>query len=79
MSELSERLKTISSGSKTPCPLGKILLDLDKETSEALQFALESRVATRIIHLELSGAGMKIGRDTITQHRNGWCRCGKGQ
>lgn len=75
MSELSEKLKGLSHGSIRPCPVGKLLNDFDKETSEALQKALDGRVATRVIHTELTNAGIKIGRDTIAAHRNGWCRC----
>lgn len=75
MSELSERLKSLNGGAATPCPVGKLLNDMDKETAEALRSALLSRVATRVIHAELVNAGIKIGRDTVASHRNGWCRC----
>jgi hypothetical protein len=79
MSELADRLSKISNGPVTPCPVGKLLAEFDKETSEALQKALEGRVATRIIHMELTNSGIKIGRDTVAAHRNGWCRCKAAQ
>jgi len=77
MSKLSERLAQISEGAISPCPMGRIIQSLDKETSEALVRALEGRAATRIIHHELQSAGIRIGRDSVASHRNGWCRCGK--
>ena len=75
MSELAKRLSSLTSGELTPCPVGKLLLDLDTETAEALQKALDGRTPTRVIHSELVNAGIKIGRDTVANHRNGWCRC----
>jgi len=75
MSELADRLSKISSGPSTPCPVGKLLSEFDTQTSEALQKALDGRVATRVIHMELVNSGIKIGRDTVAAHRNGWCRC----
>jgi hypothetical protein len=75
MSELSERLSSISKGATTPCPVGKLLTEFDVDTANALQKALDGRAPTRVIHTELSNAGIKIGRDTIAAHRNGWCRC----
>lgn len=75
MSELSERLSSISKGVISPCPVGKLLIELDKDTSDALKKALEGRAATRVIHTELTNAGFRIGRDTIAAHRNEWCRC----
>ena len=75
MSELSERLSSISKGVTTPCPVGRLLTEFDTDTANALQKALDGRAPTRVIHTELSSAGIKIGRDTIAAHRNGWCRC----
>lgn len=79
MSELADRLSKISSGPIKPCPVGKLLQEFDKDTADALQKALEGRVATRIIHMELVNSGIKIGRDTVAAHRNGWCRCKAAQ
>jgi hypothetical protein len=75
MSELSERLSSISTGATSPCPVGKLMTEFDKETAGALEKALNGRAPTRVIHTELTNAGIKIGRDTIAAHRNGWCRC----
>ena len=75
MSELSERLKNIANKPKGPCPVGKLLIEMDKETADALEKALNGRAATRVIHSELTNAGIQIGRDTVAAHRNGWCRC----
>lgn len=75
MSELTDRLKGLSTGAVSPCPVGKLLTEFDNETADAFQKALDGRVATRVIHTELTSAGIRIGRDTIAAHRNGWCRC----
>lgn len=79
MSELSDRLKNLADKPSGPCPVGRLLQKMDPETAEALQKALEGRAATRVIHSELTNAGIHIGRDTVAAHRNGWCRCKAAQ
>jgi hypothetical protein len=79
MTELSERLKHLAEKPSGPCPVGKLLEKMDAETAEALRQALDGRAATRVIHSELTNAGIHIGRDTIAAHRNGWCRCKAAQ
>ena len=75
MSELSERLSSISKGVTSLCPVGKLLSEMDTETAKAFEQALAGRATTRVIHTELTNAGIKIGRDTLAAHRNEWCRC----
>ena len=77
MSELSERLQKISNGEVALCPMGRLINELDADTALALQTVLNGRAATRTIHNELVVAGIKIGRDSVSNHRNGWCRCAK--
>lgn len=79
MSELSDRLKNLADKPTGPCPVGRLLDSMDKETAEALEKALAGRAATRVIHSELINAGIHIGRDTVAAHRNGWCRCKAAQ
>jgi hypothetical protein len=40
-----------------------------------LKRVLESSASTRQIHSELAASGIKMGRDTVANHRQGWCRC----
>ena len=79
MGELADRLKTVSKKALAPCPVGKLLDSLDAETKVALESALASRATTRSIHRELTSSGIQIGRDTLTTHRDGWCRCRAGE
>lgn len=75
MGELADKLKSVGNFAATPCPVGKLLSDMDDDTRAAMQSALDSRAATRAIHNELISSGIRIGRDTLSAHRNGWCRC----
>lgn len=76
---LKDRL--VSLETKSPvrvCPLAKFILTLSPEDAVALNSILSSRISTRRIHAELQEEGYRIGRDSIDNHRNGWCRCPKG-
>ena len=76
MSELSEALKKLESNKTSdPCPVGKLLNEIDEDARNILKRVLESSVSTRSIHNELSKAGYKTARDTIENHRKKWCRC----
>lgn len=75
MGELADRLKSVGKFAVAPCPVGKLLSEMDEDTRIAMQSALDSRAATRAIHNELISSGIRIGRDTLSAHRNGWCRC----
>jgi hypothetical protein len=59
-----------------PCPVKIILDQLDTETSELLDRLLtKSRKSIRSIHSELHSSGIRVGRDSLANHRNGHCRC----
>ena len=76
---LKDRLAgaTLPSKGARPCPMALLIAQLDPTDGEALQSALDSRLTTRVIHTELQAEGYRIGRDTVSNHRNGWCRCPK--
>lgn len=75
MGELADKLRSVGGFATTPCPVGKLLSEMDEDTRTAMESALQSRAATRAIHNELISSGIRIGRDTLSAHRNGWCRC----
>ena len=76
MSDLKLALiKLMEEKDSSLCPVGKIINALDADTSAALESVLNSTASTRDIHGELIKAGYKIGRDTLSSHRNKWCRC----
>lgn len=76
MSDLLSRLKAIEPDSnKKPCTLGRILQEVDAETAQVLQKLLDNpKVSNRVLHSSLR-ADYKIDRQTISEHRAGYCRC----
>lgn len=61
------------------CPVAKLLSTLTQDEAELLARVLGSGASTRQIHNELTASGYRIGRDTLANHRRGWCRCQGGQ
>jgi DNA-binding CsgD family transcriptional regulator len=61
------------------CPVAKLIATLTEAEAELLQRVMLSSASTRQIHNELTASGFRIGRDTIANHRRGWCRCNGGQ
>lgn len=61
--------------SNRKCAFGRLLEEAPPEFTAAYESAVENGVATRLIHAELQKAGMRIGRDTISLHRNSRCIC----
>lgn len=58
------------------CPVQVLLYQLDSDTSELLERLLsEGRKSVRSIHSELVHSGIRIARESLSNHRNGWCRC----
>ena len=57
------------------CPLAKLIHTLPEEESILLKRVLGSSASTRQIHSELAASGIRMGRDTVANHRQGWCRC----
>lgn len=73
MNKLFENLLTAPTN---PCPVRNMLNELDEETSQALNRLLtDPKFSTRKIHQALQVSGIKVGRDTLTYHRNKTCRC----
>ena len=68
-----------------PCAVDVLLCALPKQDAQALVAAmavpkgdprrLSSRVISETLHLE----GYKVGPRSISNHRNGACRCGFGR
>lgn len=76
MAELKDIFMSMAdSGHGNLCPVGKLIASFDEETAQAFVKAIESSASIRDIHSELAKAGYKIGRDTLGNHRNKWCRC----
>lgn len=60
------------------CPVAKLISTLSEDEAALLTRVLDSAASTRQIHNELVASGFKIGRDTLANHRRGWCRCQGG-
>lgn len=77
MSTLKDRLAALDGPpQQRPCPVRVLLDQLDLETSELLERLLtENRKSVRSIHSELASSGIRIARESLSNHRNGWCRC----
>ena len=76
---LKDRLGNLHASGGRACPVGVLLDSLEPEDAAALSRILDSNVSTRAIHGELMAEGYRIGRDTLGNHRNGWCRCPKAE
>lgn len=57
------------------CSFGRFLDNSPPEFREALETVMKSDVPHRSIYIELTKAGVRIGRDTFTLHRTGRCIC----
>lgn len=67
---------TAQCGSK-PCSVSRMLASLSNETATVVRRLLDSERSTRSIHLALQRAGVRIGRDTLDDHRKKLCTCGE--
>lgn len=72
---LKDRLGHLEMADARDCPVAELMRTLSPEDADALERALLSTVSTRAIHSELHAEGYRVGRDTLGNHRNGWCRC----
>lgn len=63
--------------SKTdPCTMGQIIAGLDSESAKVLQrLVFNPKVSVRKIYELLKEENFRIERTTISNHRNGYCRC----
>jgi hypothetical protein len=79
MNNLKDKLQSLQTVPEAkPCPVGKLMETLDAETAEVLDRLLkESRTSLRAIHDSLHDEDIKIARESLSAHRNGWCRCKK--
>jgi hypothetical protein len=77
MNTLKDRLAALDGPpQQRPCPVRLLLDQLDPETAELLERLLaEGRKSVRSIHSELTQSGVRIARESLSNHRNGWCRC----
>jgi hypothetical protein len=79
--DLKDRLEGLERKAKIAedfCVMGRILSDLDDETSAVLQRVLGSSASTRSIWLELRASGFAVDRGLVATHRQGKCVCPKG-
>lgn len=68
-----------------PCAVDVLLCSLSKQDAAALVAAMATpkgdprRLSSRVISEALHEEGFKIGPRSISNHRNGACRCGFGR
>jgi hypothetical protein len=77
MTVLGDRLANLSISSKhLPCPMGKLLNNIDRETAVALIDVMSKEdIPTSTIHRELHNSGIPIARESIQLFRNNACAC----
>ena len=70
-------LKSLGSLGDSPrlCAFGRFIQSSPPEFQEALGAAMKSDASHRSIYIELTKAGVRVGRDTFTLHRVGRCIC----
>jgi len=74
---LKDRLAALDGPpTQRPCPVRVLTDQLDADTGDLLERLLaEGRKSVRSIHSELTNSGIRIARESLSNHRNGWCRC----
>jgi hypothetical protein len=79
LSTLEERLSVLEQEvpEKRPCPMGAFLSTLPDSTRVKLVNILTTKISNRRIHSELQASGIRIARESLAAHRNGYCRCPK--
>lgn len=75
LDEVLDLLEAEAAGVVRPCPVAALLAGLPTETANRLARVLDGKQSTRKIHAQLSAAGIKVGRDSLSAHRSGYCRC----
>lgn len=77
MNDLKSRLTALNEKPEVkPCPFAALMATFDNDTAEVLQKLVDNpKIAIRAIHEELQTEGIKIARESISNHRKGWCRC----
>jgi hypothetical protein len=76
-SGLAEALAGLVAKTDRICTVSKLLLQLDPKMCELLQSALDNPgVSNNSIRTALMVDGIRMSRDSISDHRNGRCICG---
>jgi hypothetical protein len=76
---LASVLKGLTEGPARKCNVARLLESLDAESSSALQVALDAQqVSNNKIRAALLTEGIRVSRDTISDHRRGRCSCAAG-
>lgn len=77
MSDLKDRLVALEKKTNVrPCPFAELIELIDSDTAELLEKLVDNtKIPIRSIHEELQKEGYRIARETISNHRKGWCRC----
>lgn len=74
---LAEALAGLVAQTQRVCTVTKLLANLDPEMSKLLQVALDNPgVSNNSIRTALLVDGIRVSRDSISDHRNGRCVCG---
>lgn len=69
MSNLTEKLRLLSSRTVATGPVERLLSELDEETGEVLKGLLVGKASIRSIFDELKDAGYHISRDSLSDYR----------
>lgn len=72
---LDETLDSLITTAQPCCPVRRLMDSLPADTVEKLESVFSSGVSTTKIHSVLRMEGYAIGRDTLSYHRSGKCRC----
>lgn len=77
LDELRQRLTAMTgSEERTKCPMGRLLDELDEDTSTMIQTAMaDETIPYTRIHQEIRGAGIPLSKDSLKWHRMGVCYC----
>lgn len=68
-----------TSGKRRQCAVAKMMTELPEEIQNLVnRLLINKEISTRKIHLALTNAGAAVGRDSLSDHRTGRCRCGTG-
>jgi hypothetical protein len=76
---LEDRLISLSGENNDRCPVQRLLDSLPEDTTRLLADLLaDQNMPTYRLHQALRAEGIRMARDTISNHRSGRCYCRPG-
>lgn len=77
LNELKERLLALGKEASL-CPIERVRNEVDEESAEILNSLLVNpSIPHAAIHRALRASGVSIAKDSIANHRKGYCPCKK--